>query len=161
MTSNVHEYEYEYIIDNNALSRLKRHRRASDFFRRSCHIPTEVFHEARFLLDIEELRGNEYRTTPSVLTILIEVMATVPISDVKLVNLYANRGNADPLVVACAVDGQRKSNKRLFGPAWVVVSNDKALQAKAAEFGIEVRTNEEFIAILEGDAPKKRSECDS
>lgn len=82
-------------------------------------------------------------------------MATVPISDMKLVDLYANRGNADPLVVACAVDGQRKSDEGLFGPAWVVVSGDKAVQAMAAEFGIEVKTNGEFIAILEGETSQE------
>lgn len=148
-------YGYEYVIDNNALSHLKRHQRASDFFRENCHIPSEVLYEARFFPDIKELKGNEYPATSRVLTILIEVMATVPISDTKLVDLYANRGNADPLVVACAVDGQRKSDEGLFGPAWVVVSGDKAVQAKAVELGIEVKTSEEFIAILEGDASKE------
>jgi len=32
----------------------------------------------------------------------------------------------------------------------VVVSSDEAVQAKAAEFDMEVKTSIEFIAILEG-----------
>lgn len=148
-------YGHEYVIDNNTLSHLKRDQRASDYFREHCHIPSEVLYEARFFPDIEELEANEYSVTSRVLTTLIEVMATVPIADRKLVDLYANRGNADPLVVACAIDGQRKSDEGLFGPAWVVVSNDKAVQAKAAEFGIEVKTNIEFIAILERETSQE------
>jgi hypothetical protein len=70
-----------------------------------------------------------------------------------LVDLYANRGNADPLVVACAIDGQRTDNEFLFGPIWVVVSGDKAVRAKAVEFGITVMTNEEFACVVEAEGP--------
>ena len=125
--------EREYVVDNNALSRLTRAQRASSFFREHCHIPTEVLYEARGLPDIAALKANEYATTGRVLKTLIEVMATVPVGDTKLVDLYANRGNADPLVVACAIDGQRADNEFLFGPTWVVVSGDKAVRAKAVE----------------------------
>lgn len=141
--------DYEFVVDNNALSRLTQSQRASEFFHTNCHIPSEVLYEARFFPDVDEFAGAEYPTTAEVLAILIEVMATVPPSDTKLVDLYANRGNADPLVVACAVDGQRRSDEGLFGPTWVVVSADKAVQAKAAEFGIEVRTSEEFSDVLD------------
>jgi hypothetical protein len=145
--------ERKYVIDNNALSHLTRHQRASDFFRERCYIPSEVLHEARYFPDIESFKANEYPTTARVLGILIEVMATVPTADTKLVDLYANRGNADPLVVACAVDGKRESDAVLFGSTWVVVSKDKAVQAKASEFGIDVMTNDEFVFILEGRTP--------
>lgn len=146
-------YGCEYVIDNNTLAQLKRSQRASKSFREKAHIPSEVLHEAQGFPDIEDLRRNEYLTTPAVLSILTEVMATVPVNDTRLVDLYANRGNADPLLIACAIDGQRGSDELLFGPTWVVVSGDKAVQAKAAEFGIEVRTNDEFTEILEGHAP--------
>lgn len=148
-------YGDKYVIDNNVLSQLKRHQRASDFFRLNCHIPSEVLYEARFFPDIGELSDIEYPVTSCVLGILIEVMATVPITDTKLVDLYANRGNADPLVVACAVDGQRKSEEGLFGPAWVVVSGDRAVQAKSVEFGIGVMGSENFISILEEEISKE------
>lgn len=141
--------ERKYVVDNNTLSRLTRAQRASSFFREHCHIPTEVLHEARDFPDLAALKANEYATTDRVLRILTEIMATVPVGDMKLVDLYANRGNADPLVVACAIDGQRADSKFLFGPTWVVVSGDKAVRAKAAEFEIAVMTNDEFVAVLE------------
>lgn len=153
-------YGYEYMIDNNTLAQLKRSQRASEFFVNKAHIPSEVLHEARGFPDIEHLRWNEYPTTPEVLSILIEVMATIPVNDIRLVNLYANRGNADPLLVACAIHGQRGSNGQLFGPTWVVVSGDKAVRAKAEEFGIHVRTNDQFTEILEGCPPHADSGAD-
>jgi hypothetical protein len=82
-------------------------------------------------------------------------MATVLVFNMKLVDLYANQGNADPLVVAYAIDGQRKSDDGLFGSAWVVVSGDKAVQAKAAELDVEVKTNVEFIGILKGESSQE------
>lgn len=141
--------EHEYVIDNNALLRLTPEQRASSFFREHCYIPSEVLYEARELSDIAVLKANEYPTTDRVLRILIEVMATVPAGDTKLVDLYANRGNADPLIVGCAIDGQRESSQLLWGPTWVVVSDDKAVQGKAIEFEIEVMTNDEFVTVLE------------
>jgi hypothetical protein len=141
-------YGIVYIIDNNALSFIGREHRASDFFKEHCRIPSEVLHEAEGFPDIEELKRLEYPVTASVLTLLAEVMASVPVNDTKLVNLYANLGNADPLLVATALDGQRRDATALFGPTWVVVSGDKAVQAKAGDFGLTVKTNQEFLAVL-------------
>jgi hypothetical protein len=146
-------YGHVYVIDNNALSVVKRKHRASEFFKGHCRIPSEVLHEAEGFPDIEELQHLEYPTTASVLTLLTEVMASVPVGDTKLVDLYANLGNADPLVVACALDGQRGDADKLFEPEWTVVSGDKAVQAKAREFGLAVKTNQEFLALLEAGRP--------
>jgi hypothetical protein len=143
----------EYVIDNNTLSRLSRAQRASSFFREHCHIPTEVLHEARGLPDAAALHANEYPTTARVLRILIDVMATVPVGDTSLVDLYANKGNADPLLIACALDGKRDVDQFLFGPTWAVVSGDKAVRSKAVEFGLEVLTSDEFVALLEASTP--------
>lgn len=138
-----------YLIDTNALSSLTPLQRASDFFRERCRIPSEVLYEARFFPDIKSLKANEYPTTPRVLDILVSVMATVPAGDTKLVDLYRNRGNADPLVVACALDGARDSGGLLFGPSWVVVSRDRAVRDKACEFEIETITSDEFATLLQ------------
>ncbi|UCZ60145.1 hypothetical protein [Mycolicibacterium phocaicum] len=137
-----------YLIDCNALSKLTRKQRSSGFFRKNCRIPTEVLYEARWFPDIHQLSDVEYKTTGSVLVILAEVMATVPVGDKKLVDLYANQGNADPLIVACAVDATREREQQLFGETWAIVSDDKAVRAKANEFDIEILASEEFIAIL-------------
>ncbi|GAA1868945.1 hypothetical protein [Myceligenerans crystallogenes] len=149
---------HEYVVDNNTLSRLTRAQRASSFFREHCHIPSEVLHEARGLPDIATLKANEYPTTAGVLKFLIDVMASVPVGDTKLVDLYANRGNADPLLIACALDGRRADNEFLFGPTWVVVSEDKAVRAKAEEFELKVMTNDEFVAVLEDGLPPADAE---
>ncbi|GAB3268099.1 hypothetical protein GCM10027449_01140 [Sinomonas notoginsengisoli] len=63
-------------------------------------MPEAVLHEARGFPDFKSLHHNAHPTTPRVLQLLVEVMATVPDADTRLVNLYANQGNADPLVVA-------------------------------------------------------------
>lgn len=115
-------YGHQYVIDNNALSFIKRKHRDNAFFKGHCRIPSEVLHEAEGFPDIEELKNLEYPTTASVLAVLTEVMASVPAGDTQLVDLYANRGNADPLVVASALDGQRGEAAMLFGPTWTVVS---------------------------------------
>ncbi|MDN6147772.1 MAG: hypothetical protein L0I94_02905 [Yaniella sp.] len=148
------DYGHTYVIDNNALTFLKPEHRSSNFFKQKCRIPSEVLYEARGFPDIEELTELEYPTTASVLTALIEIMSSVPSTDTKLVNLYANQGNADPMVVACALDGQRKDESALFGSTWVVVSGDKAVQAKAHELKIEVRSNHNFLAVLMGRTPE-------
>ncbi len=140
--------DYQYLLDNNVLSALSRAQRASEFVRAHCHLPDEVLYEARGFPDIRALRAHRYETTDEVLRQLITVMATVPAIDTELIDLYANRGNADPLIVACALDARRQNEDKLFGPTWVVVSDDKAVCAKAAEFGIELRTGAEFAAIL-------------
>lgn len=144
-------YGQVYVLDNNALSFVKREHRASNFFRVHCRIPTEVLREAEGLPDIDELRRLEYTVTESVLSRLTEVMASVPVGDTRFVDLYANRGNADPLVVATALDGHRGNESALFELTWTVVSGDKAVQAMAREFDLTVKTNQEFLTVLEGE----------
>lgn len=142
--------EEMYFIDNNVLSHLSPAQRASEFFRAQCRIPAEVLHEADGYADTDALKAVEYPTTMSVLKFLQKVMATVPEGDTTHVNLYANKGAADPLLVACALDGKKESESWLFGPAWIVVSNDKAVRAKAAEFDIESCTRDEFARRAQG-----------
>ncbi|WP_445159656.1 hypothetical protein ACTXG5_15540 [Mycobacterium sp. Dal123C01] len=141
--------DHQYLVDSNALSVLSKNQRGGVFFRTHCHIPDEVLYEARGFPDIGELKACRYETTTNVLRYLITVMATVPYADTKLVDVYANRGNADPLIVACALDAQGCDEGMLFGPVWVVVSDDDAVRGKAAEFKIELRTSGEFSAILD------------
>lgn len=142
----------EYVIDNNALTQLSRSQRASKFFRENAHVPSEVLYEARGFPDIAELRLNEYPTTPAVLFQLVRIMATVKTTDTNLVDLYANLGSADPLVVACALDGQDRDSQYLDAPEWFVVTGDKAVRGKAEEFNLKVLTNAEFTTLLEASA---------
>jgi hypothetical protein len=141
--------EEMYLLDNNVLSHLSPTQRTSEFFREQCRIPSEVLHEADGYAD-DALKAVEYPTTMSVLKFLQKVMATVPEDDTTLVNLYANKGAADPLLVACALDGKQESESLLFGPRWIVVSNDKAVRAKASESGVDSCTREEFANRTKG-----------
>ncbi len=139
-----------YLLDNNVLSHLSRLQRASEFFFTRCHVPTEVLHEAEIYPDVAAFKQIEYPTTARVLELLAQVMTTVPDSDTSLVNLYTNKGAADPMLVACALHAMEDALEHLWGPTWVIVSNDKAVLAKAAEFGVESCTREAFLLRTEG-----------
>lgn len=138
-----------YVIDTNSLSQLRRHRRGSEFFEEHVVVPAEVLREAAGFPDVNELRRISYSTTPQVLARLIEVMATVPATDIRLVDLYANKGSADPLVVACALDGRTQDSQYLDAPEWVVVTGDDAVRSKAEEFGLPVIGNADFAAVID------------
>lgn len=77
------------------------------------------------------------------------VMARVDPSDTRLVDLYANLGAADPLVIACALDGQAEDSQYLGAPDWVVVTGDQAVREKSQEFGLEVLSSAEFSTIID------------
>ncbi|WP_143738242.1 hypothetical protein [Microbacterium esteraromaticum] len=129
------------------LTKLSADERSSRFVATYCNIPADVFYEARGLPRIDELSPLVYPTSVGVLTALTEVMATVAVGDIKLVDLYHNRGNADPLLVACALDAQR-SPQSLFEQVWTIVSDDQAVRTKADEFGIEWISSTQFRALL-------------
>ena len=138
-----------FLLDNNALSHLTLAQRASEFFREYCRLPSEVIYEAKGYPDAASFKSVEYPTTPNVLKHLGRVMATVPTNDTRLVNLYTDKGAADPLLIACALDGMEQAAELLWGPTWIIVSNDKAVRAKAAEFRVEALTREEFLSATE------------
>jgi hypothetical protein len=142
--------EEMYLLDNNALSQLSRTQRASEFFLERCHLPSEVLYEAAGYPDVAIFKQIEYPTTAAVLEFLGAVMATVPEDDTALLNLYANKGAADPLLIACALDARQETSAYLFGPTWLIVSNDKAVQAKATQFGINSCTSEQFASRTRG-----------
>jgi hypothetical protein len=138
-----------YVVDTNALIRLKSHRRASPHFLEHAVFPGEVLREAARLPDIGALHANVYPTTPSVLDWLVRVMVTVPASDRTLVDLYANKGGADPFVIACALDGRDRESVYLDAPEWIVVTNDDAVRDKAGEFGLSVLSSAELADRLD------------
>ncbi|ASN20130.1 hypothetical protein [Arthrobacter sp. YN] len=149
-----------YVIDTNALSQLGRKRRASKYFQENAVIPEAVLQESQGFPDIKSLQNNVHPTTPRVLRILAEVMASIPPADTRLINLYANLGNADPLVVACALEGQEHDDQTLMPPQWCVVTGDDAVSEKAKEFALTVLTNSEFAELIDlSGAPRIASDC--
>lgn len=137
-----------YVIDSNALSKLTRPQRASAFFREHCRVPSEVIHEARFFADEGEFDHVEYSTTGSLLSVLREVMESVAIGDTGLIDLYANKGAADPILVACALEAKREEEAFLLPMTWAIVTDDKAVRSKSVDFEIETLSSAEFLALF-------------
>jgi hypothetical protein len=142
-------YGQKYVLDTNTLSQIGRRRRDSDFFKENVVLPEEVLREAGEFPDLGNLRRRLYPTTAQVLEGLVRVMATVPVDDTRLVDLYRNKGGADPLLVACALDGQARDSAYLDAPEWVVVTADDAARRKAKEFGLTTLSNTEFAALID------------
>lgn len=140
--------EVWYLVDNNVLIKLKSAQRASTFFRDNCWIPSEVLHEARGFPDIAVLRELEYPMTARILEFVNDVMKTVAPGDFKLVDLYRNVGNADPILVATALDAIRKADETLFKQDWQIATDDGVLRMKAAEFGIGTLSFKEFLTVV-------------
>jgi hypothetical protein len=137
-----------YVVDSNVLSRLTLSQRSSAFFREHCRIPSEVLYEASGFPDIPSLRKLEYRVTPEVLMGVREVMQTVEPGDFKLIDLYRNKGSADPVVIATALVEQRRGQETLFAPNWVVVSDDNAVRAKAMDMDLHILGAKGFADLL-------------
>lgn len=136
-----------YFLDTNALNGLTPTERSSPLVLRRCRIPTEVLHEAQGLPDIKALKGLEYKTDVMLLRDLCEVMSTVDPRDSKLIDLYHNQGNADPILVAAALHATRKPEPTLFD-RWLIVSDDATLKKKATDFEIETLSVAQFKALL-------------
>ncbi|GAA4076391.1 hypothetical protein ACFFOS_16905 [Nocardioides kongjuensis] len=113
-----------YLVDNNALFQMPQDVRTSTLLREVARFPSEVIHEAGIYADRYDLTPLEYKTTPSVLEHLKEVMGRVPADDFELIDLYAGEGCADPLLIACALDGAQRLSESLIGEVYTVVTAD-------------------------------------
>lgn len=145
------EFGKRFVIDTNTLTALRQHRRASDFFLEHSVIPDEVLREAAGFPDISNLRPLSRPTTSRTLKWLTEVMATVRETDTQLVDLYSNKGAADPLVIACALEGQEWDSQFIDAPDWAVVTGDDAVRRKAQEFQLLVLSNTEFLDLIDSE----------
>jgi len=138
----------KYLIDTNALSRIGRKNRESAFVRDNCKIPSEVLHEAATFPDIAMLRTLEYPVSADVLNLVREVMYTVPPGDKNLIDLYHARGNADPILVASALDAIAKSEETLLVEDWQIVTDDEGVKMKASEFNLRTVSSAEFTKLV-------------
>lgn len=137
-----------YLLDANVLSRLSAEQRASRFVREHCRIPAEVLHEIEGIPDVRELRALCFPVSAELLESVREVMKTLTPGDFKLVDLYNNRGNADPILVASALIGARQASETLFAEDWQIVSDDHAVRAKAEGHGVTWLSTWDFILLL-------------
>ena len=126
-----------YLIDNNALVEIGRGRIETKFFTKFCRVTSDVLHEASERPEYPVLEASEYKITPKVLKYIGVVMKSVRVGDVDLVDLYHNKGTADPSLIATALDAKEDAEASLFPDCWVIVTNDQAVMQAALEFGIE------------------------
>lgn len=141
--------DVRYLIDTNALNNLTRAQRGRDFVRTHCRVPTEILYEARGLSDHARLQALDYPLSATILEKVRSVMASLPASDHRLVDLYRNEGNADPILIATALVADHAEGS-LWQTEWRIVTDDKALRSKAAELSIACLHTAEFVRLLDG-----------
>ena len=137
-----------YIVDTNVLDKIDVHERATQFFKTSCSLPDAVLDEASGFPDIEDLRQLRYRTTASLLQILMEVMATIEVEDKRVVNLWKNKGAADPVLTAVVLHAREQQRDCILKYKWVIVTDDRGVRDLARKHEIEVLSGDHFREIL-------------
>jgi hypothetical protein len=141
--------ETKYLVDNNALIELRRERRASEFFHAHCHLPADVLYEAQGFPDLTSLKTLIYEVTPKVVEHVRTVMKSIRVGDTNLVDLYRNKGAADPVLIASALDAAEQDDGVLFPDRWVIITRDKAVIETAQEFGIETASPAQLAALID------------
>lgn len=128
----------------------------TEFFREHCLITEDVAHEARYRARSLPTDLVVLPVTPAILVQVQQIMKTVMPADIRLLDLYGNKGAADPVLVATAVVLQAEESQSLVGDTLVVVTRDDAVSEKAKEFGIETALPDELAALI--DAAESRGD---
>ena len=95
------------------------------------------------------MQTSSCQVTPAILGQVRLIMKTVVPGDTRLLDLYGNKGAADPVMVATAVVLQAEESETLVGDTLVIVTRDDAVTDKAKEFGIETATPDELAALID------------
>lgn len=138
-----------YLLDNNAFGMIGSNRRDTDFFRRRCRVTEDVLYESRFTVKASTLSGLVVPVMPAMLRQVAEIMQTVPVGDTKLVDLYNNKGTADPMLIAAALVLNSPEKPSFFDDEWIIVTRDKEVVAKAKEFGVTTLLPEALVRIMD------------
>lgn len=146
----------KYLVDNNALMFLGAKRRSSDSFAENCRVPEEVAHEAGSRR-AELLAPLTVPMSARILEEVVAVMKTVPIGDKALLDLYGNKGAADPILLATALVLNSPERPSLFDDEWVIVTNDGGVNEKAKEFGVRTMSPAELADVIDGERFKSGS----
>src|SRR6478735_5102693 len=125
-----------YLVDNNALIALRRRRVQTAFFQAYCRVTADVLWEAKEHPDRSLLEPNSVEVTPVVLEEIRAVMGQIEAGDTSLVDLYANKGTADPGIIGTVRALRAEQEGLLFADTWVIVTNDRAVEAAATDHGI-------------------------
>jgi hypothetical protein len=125
-----------YLVDNNALIALTRRRVKTQFFAEHCRITADVLHEASEHSERRRLAALTEATTSEILEQVGVVMADVAVGDTALIDLYANKGAADPGLIATVLANAAAEEGHLFPDHWVIVTLDRAVQDAAERHGV-------------------------
>jgi hypothetical protein len=140
--------ERRYLVDNNALISIGTRRWKSAFFREHCRVTEDVAHEARYRA--RSLPADlVVPVTPAILRQVPLIMNSVVPGDTRLLDLYGNKGAADPVLVATAVVLQEEESDSLVGDTLVIVTRDDAVNDKSKDFGIETISPDELAALID------------
>ncbi|MGJ5589787.1 hypothetical protein ACSBQY_00975 [Micrococcus lylae] len=135
-----------YLLDNNVISRMTPIQRSSQFVRERCFITEDVAHEGRgYAEDLASIRV--IRRSAGMLAHLARIMRLIAPSDTSLVDLYANKGAADPVLIATALEGMEAERDRLFQHKIRVVTEDRAVRRLSTDVGVDVLSLEEFLEL--------------
>lgn len=142
--------ETRYLVDNNALNVLRRRHIQTAFFRDHCQVTTDVLWEAREHPEEAALKRNSRPQTAALVAHIRDVMKTVAAGDTRLVDLYGNKGAADPGLVGSILEATADDANKLISEVWTLVTKDRAVAIKAAEFGINVITPAALVEFIDG-----------
>ncbi|TFD60920.1 hypothetical protein E3T39_07355 [Cryobacterium suzukii] len=142
--------ETKYLVDNNALVALKGDRIRTDFFHAFCRVTADVLFEADLNPEQAAIAQIAHEPTPEVLEQIRAVMGTVLPGDTRLIDLYKNKGAADPGLIALILATIAAGDGMFFSDTWVLVTNDNAVTAKATEFGVASIKPGDLAALIDG-----------
>jgi hypothetical protein len=138
-----------YLVDNNALIALTRRRVKTEFFAEHCRITADVLHEASEHSERMRLAAVAEATTSGVLEQVRVVMADVAVGDTELVDLYDNKGAADPGLIATVLARAAAQGEYLFPDEWVIVTLDRAVEDAAKRHGVTTMRPGELADLID------------
>jgi hypothetical protein len=141
--------ESKYLIDNNALVDLGAARIRSQFFAEHCVVTNDVLFEAREHPARDALLEASEQTSPALLEQVRAVMKTVRVGETDLIDLYHNKGAADPGLIATVLEARAVDDGAFFADVWTIVSRDGAVVSKAGEFDIPTKTPMDLAIMID------------
>ena len=127
-----------FLLDANVLSRLTPTQRVSAFVAERC----------RGRPDVHLVEPLELPSTAAMPERLRGVMASIAPEDSTLMDLYRDRGGADPVIVAAALTAERGDNS-LCPTVRHLVPDDRAGRMTASLFGLDVLSRAELVSLIE------------
>lgn len=138
-----------YLVDNNALVALTRRHVQTVFFAKHCRVTADVLYEAFEHPDRRLLESLVEQTTAVVLQQVRQVMSSIDVGDTRLVDLYANKGTADPGQIATVLVHASSQIEYLLPDVWTVVSLDKAVLDTAVRNHIATMRPDQLAQLID------------